>query len=201
MHEVADGDHPVLESGPADPQLLGQETQRLAELRHRDQTAGTGGGEHVAQHPARIGQVVQGHRCPGQVEQADVRPTCVEVGLHRVDAVGEAEFERLGAQPLQRVGRDVDRHHVGLELLCQADRAGAGARAEVEQPASGGAGGRAPYPAQRRRPVVVEHLGVQVEQFGQAVLVAMLVVGVLVVGMVLVLVWLGGAVIRACRQP
>jgi hypothetical protein len=78
---------------------------------------------------------MQRHRRPGQVERAEIRPGGVQVRLDSADPVGEPALFRLAAQPLKRVRLDVNRgHRRAGEALGEAERAGAGARAEVEQP-------------------------------------------------------------------
>ena len=56
------------EAGPAEPQVVGQVAQGFGHLGHRDQTARPGSGEGVGQNPVGIGQVVQRHRRPCDVD-------------------------------------------------------------------------------------------------------------------------------------
>ena len=100
---------PALEPRSAEAQVVREEEQRLGELRHRDQPARTGGVERVAQHPGRVGHVVQRRRGPGQVQGAEIRPAGVKVGLDRADAGRQSGRGRLGAILRQRDGRDVER--------------------------------------------------------------------------------------------
>ena len=71
VHHGERVERPRLEAGTTDTQVIRQEAQRLVELGHGDEPSGPGHPAELGQRASGIGQVVQRHRGPREVDGAE----------------------------------------------------------------------------------------------------------------------------------
>ena len=83
-------------SGTAETEIVGQEARERLHLSHDQEPAGAERGEHLGEDAIGIGHVVQGRRCPHQVNGVKGGPRRVEVRLDGADPASQAEERGLG---------------------------------------------------------------------------------------------------------
>jgi predicted DNA-binding transcriptional regulator YafY len=154
------------------PRLVRQEPRKGIHLADRQHPGRAQHRVRLRQDAGRIGHVVHRLGRPHQVGRADGRPGLVQVGLHRPDPVGHPERVRLVLEVPQHGLVDVDRDDLGVrQVPGQRQGAGAGARAQVDdaRPVRGQRGD----PGDHLAVMLVQDLGIQVEQFSQVRVVRM----------------------------
>jgi hypothetical protein len=147
---------------------VAEEPGERVELGDHEDAARLQGGVHPGDRAGRVGQMVHGGRRPDEVDRAEVGPDAVEVGPDGVDAVGDPGRGGAAAQVGQHVLVEVDGGEVGVgQVAGQAQRAGSAAGTQVDDARAGG--GEGSGPGDDLAVVLVEDLGVEVEQLGQVV--------------------------------
>lgn len=148
---------------------LGQEGRHPVHLRDGQQPTGAQRGADAGQGGGGVVQVVQGRRRPDEVGVDDPGQPRTGVGLQRVHTIAEPPAPGRRGEPLQHRGGAVDSGHPGgREPLQQGERAGPGARAEVDDVPDVVPGQAGDTPGERGQ-VGCEEGGVEVEDLGETV--------------------------------
>ena len=175
------------EPGAAGAEVVGQEPGEGVHLSHRQQATGLKSGEDLGQDAVRISHVVHGIRRPYQVRRAGARPARVQVSLDDTGPAGHVQLTSFLPEVFNHGRGCVHGGHLrAREAPKEGETAGAGTAAQVQDPAGRLIGGQLANPVDHPGQVVVQHLGVEVQEFGHdrlgrlvpAVVVVVLVMGV-----------------------
>ena len=160
--------------GGASRGLVGEEPGMPGKLEHGQQPTRADRRDELAQGVIGVGQMVQGRRCPDEVDWRKPGYTVVQIRAHRHDPVAQTAVLGAASQPIEHLLGGVDRYRMGGgEAVEQSERSSPGAGPDIEKAVHGGVG--KPFDVvPHGSKLVGDEFGVEVEQVGETGIVVVM---------------------------